>query len=371
MAMRVVWVVHSLDRNTGTILMEWVVPLLIEAGVAVDVLPLYPPSQPGHLSTVEGAAVLDPPIQGRFTAKLQISGVLRRAYHRYHRVIVDQNLDLELKAVTAMGGVMGRAPLIMVAHVPLTEYLAARGEHNVGGQRRMIDALYPKIDRIITLSDAATTDLMEYHGVAKNRVVKVSVPLPIQKWQSEAQHPVPHPFLETDVPIISSLGYLETLKGIEVLINAVRLVQDQSIPIKLLVMGDGPLRAQQEKLAASLGVEALFPGWVPEWGAWLSRSKIFVAPQYFDGAGWDLYAAMSVGIPVIATNAPHVSREVLSNGTLGKIASIGEPVALAEGIQKWLGNDRIRSAFALGGKQRARALDRDRVKGAWIDALVK
>ena len=215
MTMRVVWVVHSLDHETGTILMQWVVPLLIESGIAVDVLPLYPPSHPGALSIVEGATVLDPPIQGRFIAKRQISGVLHRVYHRYHRVIVGQNLDLELKAVIAMDGIMGRAPLIMVAHMPITEYLKARGEHNIGGQRRMIDALYPKIGRIITLSKAATTDLMEYHGIHKNRVVKVGVPLPIQKWQSEAQHPVPHPFLETSLPVVSTLGHLEPLKGIE------------------------------------------------------------------------------------------------------------------------------------------------------------
>ncbi|MCL4352192.1 MAG: hypothetical protein M1318_06045 [Firmicutes bacterium] len=110
---------------------------------------------------------------------------------------------------------MGRTSLIMEAHVPLTEYLAARGEHNIGGRG----------------SECAFADLsVAIRGSALRR-----------------------PFLEISLPVISSLGYLETLKGIEVLINAVRWVQDQSIPIKLLVMGDGPQGQQQEKLATSLG----------------------------------------------------------------------------------------------------------------------
>lgn len=370
MTMRVVWVVPSMDRNTGTTIMEWVAPILVEAGVAVDILPLFPATGPGAITEVAGAAILDAPIQGRITAKIQMSGILRRAYSRYQRVIVDQNLDTELKAVTAMGAVIGRAPMILISHIPLTEFLAARGEHNIGRLRRLIDGVYPKIDRVVTLSDAATTDLMEYHGVQKARVFKVSLPLPFRQWQSEADSEVPDPFLDSSVPVIAAYGYLETLKGMEVLIHAVRLLYDQGFYVRLLVLGDGPMRQSEETLAKSLGIEALFPGWVQHPGAWLSKARIFVAPQYFDGAGWDLYAAMSVGVPVIATNGPHVSQEILAKGTLGKIVSIGEPGALADAIQKWLSNDRIRSTFALHGKQRARALDRERVKQTWIDALV-
>ncbi len=371
MAMRVVWTVSSMAWDTGTVMMKWVVPILTEAGITVDILPLYPISGDEAPLEIEGAGVevLPAPIQGRFARNIQASGVLRRAFKLYDRVIVVQDLDTELKAVTARASVAKKTPLIVISHIPLTEYLAARGENQIARLRRLIDGLYPKIDRIVTVTDAAGSDLMEYHGVSSGRIRRASLPLPFRAWQEEAPMSPPHPFLETEDPIIAVMGRLEVLKGMEVLINAVKVVQDHGYPIRLLVIGDGPERANQEQLCRSLGVPAYFAGWVEAPAAWIQRARIFVAPQYFDGTGWDIQWAMSVGVPVIATNAPHASREVLAKGTMGKIVSIGEPMALAEGIERWLDNDRIRGAFAVLAKQRARALDRERVGSLWIDAL--
>lgn len=369
--MRVVWVVASMAWDTGTVLMNWVVPLLAEANITVDILPLYPVERdemPLDI-VVSGVHILPPPIPGRFMRNVQASGVLRRAFKLYDRVIVDQDLDIELKAVTARTALAKKTPLIMISHIPLTEYLAARGENQISGLRRLVDALYPKLDRIVTVTDAAGRDLVEYHGVSREQIRKAFLPLPFRSWQEAAMMSPPHRFLDTEDPILVVFGRLEVLKGMEVLINAVKVVQDHGYPIRLLVLGDGPMRSSQEQFCRSLGITAHFAGWVEAPAAWIRCAQIFVSPQYFDGAGWDIYMAMIVGVPVIATNAPHASREVLAQGTLGQIVSIGEPMALAESIERWLDNEHIRSQFAIMAKQRARALDRDRVGAAWIDAL--
>lgn len=370
--MRLVWVVSSLAWDSGTVIMKWVVPILSQIGITVDILPLYVTEPQESLMPIEnapGIEVLAAPVQGRWARNIQASGVLRRAFKLYDRVIVDQDLDTELKAVTAKTSVAKKTPLILISHLPLTEYLAARGENQIAGLRRLIDGLYPKMDRVVTITDAQATDLMEYHGVGANRIRRASLPLPFRAWQEEIGENAPHPFLDTDDPVIAVMGRLDALKGMEVLINALRVVKDHGYPVRLLVLGAGPLRASHEQLCRSLGVPAHFVGFAENPAAWIHRAKIFVAPQYFDGSGWDMHLAMSVGVPVIATNAPHASREVLAKGTLGKIVSIGEPMALAEGIERWLDNDRIRGNFSLLAKQRARALDRERVASAWIDAL--
>ncbi len=370
--MRLVWVVPSLAWDSGTVTMKWVIPILSQMGIAVDILPLHvtgPNETPIHIERTPGIEVLTAPVQGRWARNIQVAGVLRRAFKLYDRVIVDQDLDIELKAVTARTSVAKKTPLILIAHLPLTEYLAARGENQIAGLRRLIDGLYPKIDRLVTITDAARTDLMEYHGVDPTRIRKLSLPLPFRRWQEEISANPPHSFLETDDPVIAVMGRLDALKGMEVLINALRIVKDHGYPVRLLVLGEGPLTASHEQLCRSLGIPAYFSGFAEDAAAWIHRAQIFVAPQYFDGSGWDMHLAMSVGVPVIATNAPHASREVLAKGTLGKIVSIGEPMALAEGIERWLDNDRIRGAFSLLAKQRARALDRERVGSLWIDAL--
>lgn len=370
--MRLVWVVSSLAWDSGTVIMKWVVPILSQIGITVDILPLYvtdPNETPIAIEKAPGIEILTAPVQGRWARNVQAAGVLRRALKRYDRVIVDQDLDIELKAVTAKASVAKKTPLILISHLPLTEYLAARGDNQIAGLRRLIDGLYPKIDRVVTITEAARTDLMEYHGVGSHRLRKVFLPLPFRAWQEEITANPPHSFLNTDDPVIAVMGRLDALKGMEVLINALRIVKDHGYPVRLLVLGEGPLRARHEQLCRSLGIPAYFAGFAEDTAAWIHRAQIFVAPQYFDGSGWDMHLAMSVGVPVIATNAPHASREVLAKGTLGKIVNIGEPMALAEGIEHWLDNDRSREAFSLLAMQRARAQDGERVGFAWIDAL--
>lgn len=369
--MRVLWVLEDLSWSAGSILASWVAPILIEGGVDLEVLPLTE-TEDVPVAWPDAVTVLDAPIAGRLLRDLRITGLLRRAFSRYDQVIVDQTLDLELKAIMAMGGVSRRAPLVVMAHIPLTEYLAARGENQVGRLRKLIDGLYCKMDRVISVSDAVGSDLISSHGVPRDRWVFVPPPVPVSELLLQSRVlPDAWPFPDDGVPVVSTMGRLEALKGIEVLLNAAKVLQDEGQSLRLVIVGDGSQRQNHEILARSLGLQAYFPGWVDNPGAWLAPSTIFVAPQYFDGFGWDMYMAMAVGVPVIATNAPAVSTEVLAKGTVGKIVSIGEPLAMAEAIHKWLANDRIRDAFAIGGKQRARGISREKMAKRWYDAVMR
>lgn len=368
--MRALWVVPSLAWDPGTVIMAWTVPILEAAGVVCDVLPMSAAVE--HPMPLAGPQrVLPPPAGGRWTRSLQITGLLRRALGRYDRLVVDQNLDLELKALVAAQGVRRRGRVTMVAHYPLTAYLAARGEHRLGPIRRRIARLYPTVDRVVAVSEAVARDLVARHGIDPAKVFRPPLPLP-PPVALDAPRPPGWPFPEDDgVPVIATLGRIEHLKGLEVLVQAVKLLQDRGRRARLLVLGDGPNRGQIERLVRTLGVEAALPGWVADAGAWLQRAAVFVAPQYFDGVGWDIWMAMTAGVPVIATNAPDVSAEILAKGGAGKIVSIGEPLALVEALEHWLVHPDIARRFGVAGLQRARARLRDRVGGPWLDALVK
>lgn len=100
-------------------------------------------------------------------------------------------------------------------------------------------------------------------------------------------------------------GRLIEFKGIDFLLQAMRLVIDQ-VPATLELIGDGPMRAQWEALAARLGLRehVTFRGWVEqdECPAFFADADIFVLPSVYECGGAVILEAMAMELPVIATD---------------------------------------------------------------------
>lgn len=368
--MRVVWVLPHAGVADGSRLAAWVIPWLSKAGHAVEVLPLE--AYDGALQPFS-VPLLEPPIGRSLGRRLQMTGVLRRCLTRYDRVVVDQNLEIELAAAVARGAQRGSAMVIGVAHIPLTHLLAARGEHEVGRLRLQIARRYPRLDRWVAISRGVGEDLVVSHRVNASRVVVVPPPLPAELLEAASREGAPAnwPYPDDGVPTVATVGHLDHLKGVAVLLQALKLLEERGRHARLLVVGDGPERASLEQLARSLGLTAHFAGWVPdqELGRWLGACTVYVAPQYFDGAGLDLWMALASGLPAIATDGPVAPGEVVGKGRFGRMVTLGEPLALLEELERLLDDASARDALALAGRQRARGVSGARVQEEWVRAL--
>lgn len=146
--------------------------------------------------------------------------------------------------------------------------------------------------------------------------------------------------------VVLYVGRLAPEKGIDDLITAVARLEGDQAP-RLLVAGDGPLRAELERAASSAGVAATFVGGLePEDVASIMRAAdCFVYPAR-RGANtpFAVLEAMSSGIPVVATAAPIVHRAMLADGR-GIAIDPGDGAALRAGILGYL-RDRPRAAAA-------------------------
>ncbi|MBW3571749.1 MAG: glycosyltransferase family 4 protein [Gemmatimonadetes bacterium] len=133
------------------------------------------------------------------------------------------------------------------------------------------------------------------------------------------------------------LGRMTTIKGGDLLIHA---VADASArwgrPIPLTMAGDGPQRAEWERLAARLGVDATFTGWVDDQArAELFRAASLLAvpsvwPEPFGLVGLE---AGVFGVPSVAFDVGGI-RDWLSAGKNGYLISGARPraVALADAL---------------------------------------
>ncbi|MGH2417118.1 MAG: glycosyltransferase family 4 protein [Candidatus Limnocylindria bacterium] len=162
-------------------------------------------------------------------------------------------------------------------------------------------------------------------------------------------------------PLVLYLGGLMAGRGLEQLVDAVGLVADA----QLVMLGQGPLRPELVRRAASLGAGDrlhLLPP-VPPDGvvAYAASADIGVSPivpsclNYRYSLPNKLFQYMAAGIPVVASDFPQV-REVVESAGCGVVVDTSRPSEIARAIER-IAADPV-EARAMGGRGRAAVDDR-------------
>jgi glycosyltransferase involved in cell wall biosynthesis len=136
-------------------------------------------------------------------------------------------------------------------------------------------------------------------------------------------------------------------KDVPSLIEAMPLVRDAlDRRVTLLVVGDGPQRADLELLAGELGVADIvrFVGYRDDAVEILASSDVLCHATLFEGMPMVVLEAMALGLPVVATRAPGVT-EVIDDGTTGLLVPPRDPQALADAILRVLDDDNLRAGL--------------------------
>jgi glycosyltransferase involved in cell wall biosynthesis len=152
------------------------------------------------------------------------------------------------------------------------------------------------------------------------------------------QEPVDHPWLQpNDVPLIVAAGRLAPWKGFADLIDAMALACALR-QIRLLILGDGPLRDElQQRIAAHGLVNAVqLLGYVENPLKYFARADVFALSSHVEGLPNVLVEAMMCGCTPVATDCPTGPREVLDNGRYGYLVKPRDPRSIADGILRAL-----------------------------------
>ena len=134
-------------------------------------------------------------------------------------------------------------------------------------------------------------------------------------------------------------GRLEHVKGVDVLLEAVRILKGQTgLEFSLKLAGRGPLLRELEELASSLGVadHVHFLGRLSreDMQEAMQAANCFVLPSRYEAFGAVLIEAMATGLPVIATRSGGPDSIVTEqNGILVEPEQAG---ALADAMEKMM-----------------------------------
>ena len=237
------------------------------------------------------------------------------------------------------------APLSWLARVPLRIH-AEHGwdAHDPQGKnpryQRLRRAYKPFVSHYVAVSKDLDDYLEQAIGVPQSRRSLIANGVDTQVFSPAQAVPstVPGcPFVPGAHWLLGTVGRLQTVKNQPLLARAfVRLLQDHpeaAARIRLVVVGEGPLRAEIETLLADANVSHL---------AWLAGARddvadvlrmlnCFVLPSQAEGTSCTLQEAMACGLPVVAT-AVGGTPDLLDHGKSGVLVASDDEAAMATAI---------------------------------------
>jgi glycosyltransferase involved in cell wall biosynthesis len=158
--------------------------------------------------------------------------------------------------------------------------------------------------------------------------------------------------------LLAYVGMFKDYQGVDHLVRAFASIAGRHPELRLLLVGDGPCRAQYEAIARERGVadRLILPGLVPHAQVvdWLQLADVLVSPRIDNAVTRGGFVSqmpeyMAAGRPIVATPVSGC-RFLLRDGA-GILVEPGDDAALAAGLER---------ALALGPEERLRMVARAR-----------
>lgn len=139
--------------------------------------------------------------------------------------------------------------------------------------------------------------------------------------------------LAADDIVIGSVGRLERQKRFDLLLDAFAALRVNDSRLRLLIIGDGSLRAALEKQREALGLaeSVIFTGHVTDVRPVHHAMNLFVQSSDYEGTPNSVLEAMAMETPLIATEAGGTG-ELVHDGLHGRIIPVGNIGALISSI---------------------------------------
>lgn len=150
---------------------------------------------------------------------------------------------------------------------------------------------------------------------------------------------------KTEERIVTHISNFRKVKRIPDVIKIFYKIQ-QTIPAKLMMVGDGPEKAKAEQLCEELGIsdKVIFFGNSNEIDSILSYSDLFLLPSETESFGLAALEAMAWSVPVISSNSGGLP-EVNFDGISGYLSDVGNVDEMAENAIKIINNNEVLNSF--------------------------
>jgi len=191
------------------------------------------------------------------------------------------------------------------------------------GLKRLGAQLAPRLayrfaEIVLGVSTGVSDDLVRNFAVSPAKSRTINNPYDLAHIREQASLPAPFALPER---FIAAVGRLERAKDFGSLIRAYAAASPEP---KLVILGEGALRAELEALIAELGLtgRVLLPGYASNPFAVVGRAEFYVSASLNEGFPNAMVEAMALGKPVVATDCYSGPAEILGGAADGAAGDV-------------------------------------------------
>jgi len=237
-------------------------------------------------------------------------------------------------------------------------------------------AYRPFVQHYVALSRQIEAYLTQAVGVPTARVSQIYNGVDAQRFrvaetQEDRRAPLAAaPFSGKDALVVGTVGRLQAVKDQKLLVQALgQAVRERPAArerLRLVIVGDGPLRGELQQAidAAGLADIAWLAGERADMPAWLRAFDLFVLPSLAEGISNTILEAMASGLPCIATAVGGIP-EWIEDKKNGLLISPDSSEQLAEKILLLAQNPQYRSALGNAAREKVKE------NGQWNTLMVQ
>lgn len=217
----------------------------------------------------------------------------------------------------------------------------AEDPHGTSRRHQWMRRAYrPFVQRYIALSRDLQGYLLDRVGIPAERVTQIYNGVDAERFRPAVggRASIPGcPFVEPGLWLAGTVGRMQTVKAQPDLARAfVQVLRDHpalASRLRLVMVGDGPLRADCEAILRHGGVDHLawFAGERADVPDVMRGLNCFVLPSVAEGISNTILEAMASGLPVLAT-AVGGNADLVADGRSGRIVPAADPAALAAAL---------------------------------------
>jgi glycosyltransferase involved in cell wall biosynthesis len=276
------------------------------------------------------------------------------AVRRHLAAVRPQIVHTHLEYADTLGALAARSlrlPAISTLHVMHWDGdLRSRARARLAGLVRRRCAY-----RVVAVSEAASRAYLHQGWDTPGHVVAIpngSSALPEPGGGRAVRRELGIPY---DALVVGTLTVLRHGKGHDVATEAIRTLSSELPDLRLLIAGDGPSRAEIERMVAPLGRAAIMAGHRDDTMAVLDACDVLVHPSRFDALPTGLIEAMAAGVPVVSTRVGGIPELVIAGETGLLVDAPATPAKVADALRVLLTNPGLRAAMGERARERYQA----------------
>lgn len=210
------------------------------------------------------------------------------------------------------------------------------------------------------VSGTAAKEHLEHYGAKAERIFNAYFTCDVDYFRSSSSLDLKtrgelRRLLRLQGTVFLYVGRLMKGKGLFTLLDAYARVEAEGLNTSLLLVGDGPLRAELEQWVHQREIKGVrFTGFVQINGLpkCYGIADVFVFPSTIDRWGLVINEAMACSLPVITTSAVGAARDLVKDGWDGFVIEPGDVEELYQRMKELAINERLRQQFSQHSAER-------------------